>query len=123
MDLGPLTKQLGRTVFSTTSPWKETVGYRALADGPTGERREIAAVVARQSIEADAITGRTPAHEFVVHVANDAELGVDRPRQGDMLDFLDGIEGERFAWEVVEFATADAGRWQLVVEKRGRFES
>lgn len=118
MDLRALTNHAGETIFSTASPWRETVGYV-----PAGsfERREIQAVVARQPVDSDEYQSSSSAHEVFVHVANDALVGVDRPRIGDHVDMLDEEEGDRWSWEVVEVVTADAGRYQLRVMKRARY--
>lgn len=118
MDLRALTSHAGKTIFSTASPWRETVGY--VPAGST-ERVEISAVLARQPVDIDEFQGASTSHESFVHVANDALVGIDRPRIGDYVDFYDEEEGDRWSWEVVEIVTGDAGRWQLRVEKRGRY--
>jgi len=116
-DLGALTLLAGQTVFSAGSPWREAVGYRT----PTVARREISAVVSRDLTEPNDYLPDVPAHTMIVHVANDATIGVDEPKHGDFVDFLDVEEGNRWEWEVVGILTADSGRWQLRVEKRSRF--
>lgn len=118
-DLGALVGLAGRSIFSTSSPWRELAGYR-LASAPL-TRFEIYVVVARDAVTVDDFAQSVPAHQVTVRVANDATVGVDRPREGDLIDFLDAVEGDRWEWEVVEIVTGDAGRWQLRVEKRQRY--
>ena len=116
-DLGALTQLAGKTIFSAASPWRETVGYRT----PTVARREISAVVSRDLTDGDPYLPDVPVHSMIVHIANDATIGVDEPKGGDFVDFLDVEEGNRWEFEVVGVLTADSGRWQLRVEKRARY--
>lgn len=116
MDVTGLATHFGRTVFSSSSPWARVLGYRAR---DREERREIQGMIFPNDVESSPLSPDQRARTVRIGVANDPELGVEFPAEGDIVDMAIKEGGDVWWFEVVEVIDDSGhGRWNLLCEGR-----